>query len=249
MAGKGQGRAAEKHLLHVESQIEKEKNITLPLCQNSGLTTEQYTESGSFWLLFKGQMLRRTLVAITVLIAMNISLYTITVWIPTIFVNSGIDVTKSIFMTAIIMIGAPAGIFIAALIIDRFPRRLFGSSLLLIIALLGYVYSIQTEEWAILSYGLVMIFFLYMYVCFASAVYVPELWPTHLRLRGSGFVNAVGRIVAVFTPYGVAVLLTHYGSVTVFIVLGVTLVFCALILFCFGIETRKVSLEAISTLA
>lgn len=76
--------------------------------------------NGTFWLLFKGEMLRRTLVAITVLIAMNISLYTITVWIPTIFVNSGIDVDKSILMTAVIMIGAPVGIFIAALIIDHF---------------------------------------------------------------------------------------------------------------------------------
>ncbi len=103
----------------------------------------------------KGEMLRRTLVAITVLIAMNISLYTITVWIPTIFVNSGIDVDKSILMTAVIMIGAPVGIFIAALIIDHFPRRLFGSTLLIIIAVLGYIYSIQTTEWAILIYGLV----------------------------------------------------------------------------------------------
>lgn len=246
LAGKGQRSVAEELLQQVESQIEKEKHITLPGWHNVGHKAE--AESGSFWLLFKGQMLRRTLVAITVLIAMNISLYTITVWIPTIFVNSGIEVTKSIFMTAIIMIGAPVGIFIAALIIDRFPRRLFGSSLLMLIALLGYFYSIQTEEWAILCYGLVMIFFLYMYVCFASAVYVPELWPTHLRLRGSGFVNAVGRIVAVFTPYGVAVLLTRYGSIRVFIVLGVMLVVCALILFCFGIETRKVSLEEISSL-
>lgn len=249
LAGKGQRSAAEKHLQQVESQIEREKNITLPAWQSADQTADVCVESGSFWLLFKGQMLRRTLVAITVLIAMNISLYTITVWIPTIFVNSGIDVTKSILMTAIIMIGAPVGIFIAALIIDRFPRRLFGSSLLIIIAVLGYFYSIQTAEWAILSYGLVMIFFLYMYVCFASAVYVPELWPTHLRLRGSGFVNAVGRIVAVFTPYGVAVLLTRYGAITVFMVLGVMLVLCALILFCFGIETRKISLEEISTLA
>lgn len=249
LAGKGQRSEAEKHLMQVESQIEKEKNITLPSCRNECSSADLSTISGSFWLLFKGPMLRCTLVAITVLIAMNISLYTITVWIPTIFVNSGIDVTKSIFMTAIIMIGAPVGIFIAALIIDRFPRRLFGSFLLIIIALLGYFYSLQTEEWAILSYGLVMIFFLYMYVCFASAVYVPELWPTHLRLRGSGFVNAVGRIVAVFTPYGVAILLTRYGSVTVFIVLGAMLMLCALILFCFGIETRKVSLEEISALA
>ncbi|STQ54802.1 metabolite transport protein [Escherichia coli] len=58
--------------------------------------------------------------------------------------------------------------------------------------------------------------------------------------------NAVGRIVAVFTPYGVAALLTHYGSITVFIVLGVMLVLCALVLSIFGIETRKVSLEEIS---
>ncbi|MEG1691594.1 MAG: MFS transporter, partial [Hafnia sp.] len=123
-----------------------------------------------------------------------------------------------------------------------------GSFLLVLIAMLGYVYSIQTEEWAILSYGLVMIFFLYMYVCFASAVYVPELWPTHLRLRGSGFVNAVGRIVAVFTPYGVAALLTEYGSVIVFVVLGAMLIVCSLILFFFGIETRMVSLEEISSL-
>ena len=101
---------------------------------------------------------------------------------------------KSILMTAVIMIGAPVGIFIAALIIDHFPRRLFGSALLIIIAVLGYIYSIQTTEWAILIYGLVMIFFLYMYVCFASAVYIPELWPTHLRLRGSGFVYRSGTV-------------------------------------------------------
>ncbi|PQK30101.1 hypothetical protein C5Y85_18730 [Escherichia coli] len=40
--------------------------------------------------------------------------------------------------------------------------------------------------------------------------------------------------------------LTHYGSITVFIVLGVMLLLCALVLSIFGIETRKVSLEEIS---
>ncbi|EHB5927893.1 TPA: MFS transporter, partial [Escherichia coli] len=246
LAGKGQIAGAECQLREVEQQIEREKSIRLPPLTSYQSNSKVKVIKGTFWLLFKGEMLRRTLVAITVLIAMNISLYTITVWIPTIFVNSGIDVDKSILMTAVIMIGAPVGIFIAALIIDHFPRRLFGSTLLIIIAVLGYIYSIQTTEWAILIYGLVMIFFLYMYVCFASAVYIPELWPTHLRLRGSGFVNAVGRIVAVFTPYGVAALLTHYGSITVFIVLGVMLLLCALVLSIFGIETRKVSLEEIS---
>lgn len=165
-------------------------------------------------------MLRRTLVAITVLIAMNISLYTITVWIPTIFVNSGIDVDKSILMTAVIMIGRSGRNIIAALIIDHFPRRLFGSTLLIIIAVLGYIYSIQTTEWAILI-ATVMILFIHVCLLRVGGLY-PELWPTHLRLRGSGFVNAVGRIVAQ-PALAVAALLTHYGSITVFMVLGVML--------------------------
>lgn len=156
---------------------------------------------------------------------------------------------KSIFMTAVIMIDASVGMLIAMLIIDHFPRRLFGSFLLIIIALLGYFYSLQTEEWAILSYGLVMIFFLYTYACFASIVYVSELWPTYLRLRGSGLADAAGRIVVVFTSYGVAILLTRYGSVTIFTVLGVMLVLCMLILSCFGIEIYKVSSEETSALA
>lgn len=248
LAGKGKREQAEASLVEIERGIEIENNIKL---ENHYVSTEMSDlesepETDSFWALFQGKMLRRTLIAITVLIAMNISLYTITVWIPTIFVNSGIDVNQSIFMTAVIMIGAPAGIFVAALIIEKFPRKLFGSSLLVIIAILGYCYSIQTSEIKIILYGLVMIFFLYMYVCFSSAVYIPELWPTHMRLRGSGFVNSVGRIVAVFAPYGVAALLTHYDSITVFITLGGLLIFCAVILFIFGIETRKVSLEEIS---
>lgn len=153
MAGKGQIAGAESQLREVEQQIEREKSVRLPPLTLNQSNSKANIINGTFWLLFKGEMLRRTLVAITVLIAMNISLYTITVWIPTIFVNSGIDVDKSILMTAVIMIGAPVGIFIAALIIDHFPRRLFGSALLIIIAVLGYIYSIQTTEWAILIYG------------------------------------------------------------------------------------------------
>jgi len=248
LAGKGKEEHARQSLRDIEQRIAKEKNIEFADFVTPACAVSPRREQGGFLQLFRGSMLRRTLVAITVLVAMNISLYTITVWIPTIFVNAGIDVTKSIVMTAIIMLGAPAGIFIAALVIDKFPRKWFGSVLLMIVALLGYWYSLQKEEWAILSIGLVLIFFLYMYVCFASAVYVPELWPTHMRLRGSGFVNAVGRIVAVFTPYGVASLLTHYGAWAVFAVLGGMLFCCSLVLFVFGIETRMVSLEEISSL-
>jgi putative MFS transporter len=86
---------------------------------------------------------------------------------------------------------------------------------------------------------------LFMWVCFASAVYVPELWPTEIRLRGSGLCNAIGRLVTVFTPYGVAWILTNYGSVAVFVTIGAVLTLVAIIVATIGIETRGKSLEEI----
>ena len=97
----------------------------------------------------------------------------------------------------------------------------------------------------IVAFGFIMTVVLYMYVCFASAVYVPEMWPTHIRLRGSGFCNAIGRLVTVFTPFGVAWILSNYGSIAVFATIAGVLCVSALIIAFLGIETRKRSLEEI----
>jgi MFS transporter, putative metabolite:H+ symporter len=150
-------------------------------------------------------------------------------------------------MTTLIMFGAPLGVFITTRIIDKFSRKWMGVILLILIAVLGYIYSIQRSEVMIVILGFSLIVFLYMYVCFASAVYVPELWPTEIRLRGSGICNAIGRVVTIFTPFGVAWLMTNYGSIAVFIVLGAVLIFVALIIATIGIETRQKSIEEISS--
>lgn len=195
---------------------------------------------------FKGDLGRRTLVATTVLIAMNISLYTITVWIPTIFVNSGIDIAKSLLMTTIMMVGAPLGVCASMFIMDIFPRKWLGVALILLLALLGYIYSLQTSEIMIVVIGAILIFILYIYNSFASAVYAPELWSTQTKMRGSGISNSIGRIVAILMPYLIAWLLTNFSITVVFIVLGILLSICALILAVFGIETRKKSVEEIA---
>ena len=244
----GKVEEAEILLTNIEKRIEKEKNIVLPIVESEVVHEEiiekKYKESiGSF---FKGDLGKRTLIATTVLVAMNVSLYTITTWIPTIFINNGIDITKSLFMTTLIMIGAPLGVYTSTLIIDLFPRKWLGVVLLLIISALGYIYSIQTKEINIVVLGVTLTFFLYIYNSFASAVYAPEIWPTHIRLRGSGISNSIGRIVAIVTPYVIAWLLTEFNVTVVFVVLGIVLGSCALILTIFGIETRNKSLEEIA---
>jgi putative MFS transporter len=84
-----------------------------------------------------------------------------------------------------------------------------------------------------------------MYVCYASAVYVPEIWPTEAKLRGSGLANAVGRISGIAAPYAVAVLLSNYGVTGVFILLSVVAIIVAAAIATIGIETKGASVESI----
>ncbi len=236
---------ADKILCEIEKQIELEHGIKLSQVDEITSKEAPYEKKIPFSSLFKGALLKRTILGSFVLIGMNTALYSITTWIPTIFVSSGINITKSIIMTTVIMLGAPIGVFIATRIIDKFPRKWMGVILLFLIAVLGYVYAIQRSEVMIIILGFLLIVFLYMYVCFASAVYVPELWPTEIRLRGSGLCNAIGRAITIFTPFGVAWLMTSYGSVAVFITLGGVLIFVALVIATIGVETKQKSIEEI----
>lgn len=197
---------------------------------------------------FHGTLGRRTLVSSVTLIAMNLSLYTITVWVPTIFVNSGINISKSLFMSTLIMIGAPLGVFCSTLIMDKFPRKWFGVFFILAIALLGYLYALQRAEAGIVTIGVLLTFILYIYNSFSSAVYAPEVWPTKEKMRGLGIADGVGRLVSITTPYLIAWLLTDFGVTMVFTVVGGLLGICAILLAIFGFETRNKTCEEIDTL-
>ncbi|WP_411682339.1 MFS transporter [Clostridium thailandense] len=238
---------ADEILTEVEKQIEKEQGIKLPIVEElEVLDSSKDVKNIPFSSLFKGILLRRTILGSCVLIAMNTAVYSITTWIPTIFVKSGITVTKSVFMTTVILFGAPLGVFIASRTVDKFSRKVMGVTLLISLAILGYIYSLQKAETLIIIIGFILIAVLYMYVCFACSVYVPELWPTEARLRGLGLCNAVGRAVTIFTPYGVAWIMTKYGSVAVFLTIGALLGIVALVIIFLGIETRQKSIEQIN---
>lgn len=61
------------------------------------------------------------------------------------------------------MFGAPFGIFIAMLVMDKFRVKQW-VGLLILIAVLGYIYSLQTSMLLITLIGFFLITFVYMYV-------------------------------------------------------------------------------------
>lgn len=242
---RGEIAKADAILTQVEKEIELEKGIKLPPIETVEITEKQNVKEIPFMSLFKGTLLRRTIVASTLLIGMNTVIYTIINWVPTIFIQSGISVTKSTGMMSLIMLGAPLGVLIASQVVDRFPRKWMAVTLLVVIGILGYIYSLQRTETFIVILGFILAVVIYVYTCFVCSVYAPEIWPTEARLRGLGFANAIGRVSAIFSPYGVAWILSNYGAIAVFLALGGVLTLVAVVIATLGIETRHKSLEEI----
>lgn len=246
LESKGRYAEANKILDEIEHNVEASTGKKLaPIDVNNQSNNSPKETQISYRDLFKGTLLRRVILGSFVLISMNVVQYTLINWLPTIFLNQGINLKDSVLLNTMSMFGAPIGIFIATFIIDRIPRKVLGIGLLLIIAVLGYVYSLQSSMIIISALGFFLIIFVYMYVCYASAVYVPEIWPTAAKMRGSGLANSIGRISGILAPYGVAYFLNTTGVKGVFIMLGATAIITAVVILFLGIETRSESVEEI----
>jgi putative MFS transporter len=234
---------AEKVMSDIEKKVEKQTGKKLPPINEVFGVSQQ--KALPYSALFKGELLKRVILGSFVLIAMNVVQYTLINWLPTIFLAQGINLKDSIVLNTMSMFGAPFGIFIAMLIMDKIPRKILGVGLLIMIAGLGYVYSLQDSMFMISLLGFFLITFVYMFVCYASAVYVPEIWPTEAKLRGSGLANAVGRVSGIVAPFAVAALLDKSGVPGVFVLLGAVAVIVAVVIATIGIETKGASIETI----
>jgi putative MFS transporter len=248
LESQGRYEEAEELMSAIEAEVERKTGQKLAPVEE--IPAEKAKEKViPYSHLFKGELLKRVILGAFVLIAMNVIQYTLINWLPTIFLQQGVDIKKSVLMNTMSMFGAPLGVFIAAIVMDKVPRKVMGIGLLVCMAILGYVYSLQTDMTVISIIGFFLITIVYMYVCYASAVYVPEIWPTEAKLRGSGLANSIGRISGILTPYAVASLLTSAGVKGVFTLLGAVAIVAALAIAFLGIDSRKASVEEIGAIA
>ena len=110
-------------------------------------------------------------------------------------------------------------------------------------AVLGILYSMAESGTQVVIVGFLLVFFIGVMIGIGWAIYIPELFPTEVRMRGAGSVNTVGRIVSIATPYAVVALFGAWGISGVVLTLSAILLLTALTVAFFGIETRRRSLE------
>lgn len=195
--------------------------------------------------LFSPVLLPRLIVGATTLVVVNTLIYGFVTWLPTFFVEEGRSIASSLGYALIMSLGAPLGSAIGAFTADSWGRKrtIIGASLLTIV--IGSIYPFVSDPAMLLITGFLLIIPIYVLVTLQFAIYIPELFPTEVRMRASGICNTVGRGATIITPFLVVALFRSYEvSGVIAFMIGLLIVQIVVVLI-FGVEPRRRRLEEI----
>jgi MFS transporter, putative metabolite:H+ symporter len=197
----------------------------------------------SFSALFGPQLLSRTLVGATTLIVANTLIYGFVSWLPTFFVQQGLSMASSFKYSFLMSCGAPIGALLASFAADSLGRKpaIIGASFAAI--LFGGIYPAIRDPLLFPLVGFLLVVSIYVLVALLFAIYIPELFPTDLRMRAVGLCNTLGRTATIFTPFLVVFLLRAHGVAGVVALMIGLLVVQILAVWFFGIEPKQRRLE------
>jgi putative MFS transporter len=214
-----------------------------PLKKPASLPTP--SRSRSLGSLLNPVLLPRMIVGSTTLIVVNTLIFGFVTWLPTFFVQQGRSIASSLGYSLIISLGAPLGTTLGAFTADSWGRKptIVGASLLTIV--IGSIYPFVDTPGVLLLVGFLLMIPIYVLVAVLFAIYIPELFPTEVRMRASGICNTFGRGATILTPFIVVALFKAYrvtGVVGFLIALLIAQIF---IVIRFGVEPKKKGLEEI----
>jgi putative MFS transporter len=237
----GRTEEADKILQSIESEVSRQFTSLPP--PESAAPVKQSRELAS---LISPALLPRMVVGATTLIVVNTLIYGFVTWLPTFFVQQGRSIASSFGYSLVISLGAPIGSAIGALTSDSWGRKptIIGASLLTI--LVGGLYPFIRDPVALVISGFILVIPIYVLVTLLFAIYIPELFPTEIRLRASGICNTFGRGATIVTPFIVVALFKSYGvGGVLWLMIGLLIVQIFTVLV-FGVEPKKRRLEEIA---
>ncbi len=135
------------------------------------------------------------------------------------------------------MLGAPIGCAIGALLVDRTGRKKLIGVSFIIVAILGFAYAYETTTVGILLNGFLLTVVLYILMATVVSIYTNELFETSHRFRGAGIANGVSKLLNVLMPSVVAIVITHFSTSFLYYGIAAIAVIAAAVIFIWGPET------------
>ncbi len=186
---------------------------------------------------------RGLIIAIVAVSATLLCQYTFTSWVPTLLLKQGINIVDSIGFSAIMMIGAPIGSAIGALLIDWTGRKKLILSAFIATAILGIAYAYERSTTGILINGFLLTITLYILVASVVSIYTNELFETSHRFRGAGIANGTSKLLNVLMPTAVAFMMMQFSASYIFYAIAGLAIIAAIIIGLFGPETGRKAIK------
>jgi MFS transporter, putative metabolite:H+ symporter len=224
----GRTEEAEALMQSIEREASQGKPLPAPAAA-SGVAV-----SSDLGTLFAPPLLSRMIVGAVCLITINTLVF---------FIKQGLSVATSFGYSLLMALGAPVGSAIGALTADKWGRKptIIGASLISVV--LGIIYPMISDPVLLPAVGFALTVPIYVLVALLFGIYIPELFPTQVRMRASGIVNTLGRGATIVTPFLVVMLFEARGVAGVMSLMIGLLVVQIITVWALGIEPRHRSLE------
>lgn len=195
--------------------------------------------------IFDRRFRSRVFLGSLMMVVQSVSIYGFVAWLPSLMVSQGLSVNDSLAITVLMTLGGPVGALLAFSLTDHIGRKpaiVMGS---FAAAAAGVMYAFAASQFAATCWGFVTFTLIYYLVSVIQAGYIPELFPTHVRMRLSSVCVVAGRIASIIMPFCVVYLYSLGGMLMVASTVAVLLCIQAVATLIWGIETRNKSLEEI----
>jgi putative MFS transporter len=203
------------------------------------------TRPGPAPVLPRGQLVQRMVLGSLIQVIAGIASYGFVVWVPTFLVQRGVNVTSSLGQTLLMSMGGPTGAFIGFLLSDRFGRRPLIITGSLLAAVCGMAFAHATDAAVAVPVGFAMFALVFFLVSINVAGYVPELFPTPIRMRANGACSTVGRLATIGIPFAVVALFQAGGVLAVLGAVTVAMLIQATAVAVWGPETSRHGLDEV----
>jgi putative MFS transporter len=240
----GQGRHAEA----VESL--KMLGATDEIITKSGEETAdmdvETRRTGNLAELFSSKYASRNFVTWGIWVALNFGYFGFYLWLPSILVTMfKFTLVRSLTYTVIIAVVGTLGRIVGILLIDRIGRKKLIGYNFVAAGVIGLIFGGVSSHTLLLVFAALFGFFADM-ASAAVVVYVPELFPTHLRALGSSWAAAPGRIAAAIAPICLGALIQVGSYYTIWIIFAALYFLGAILVMALGIETKGKLLEEVA---
>jgi putative MFS transporter len=202
------------------------------------------TKSDPFWVVFSQFPVRVVagMICFSAFFGVAIGLGS---WLPSIMVDRGFTITKSLTYTLAMNFAVPCASICMMYALDKYGRK--STSILAFIGagIMAVVFANAGSDTELLVAGFVMIFFVQV-AGNAMQIFASEVFPTNARASGFGWAAGVGRLATAGIVPGILWVKMGWGLTTVFVCLAIVLLIAAVSVLFLGPEARQKSLDEIA---